>query len=75
MKCNEIKDKMMDYLFNELSEDENKLIKTHLKSCKECSTELENFSSTVKVMEKWPEIEPEEKMVFVTPKTGLIETV
>jgi len=75
MKCNEIKNKMMDFLFNELTEDENKLIKTHLKSCKGCNTELENFNSTVKVMEKWPEIEPEEKMVFVTPKTGLMENV
>jgi hypothetical protein len=75
MKCNEIKNKMMEFLFNELSEDENKLIKNHIKSCKECSAELESFNSTVKAMEKWPEIEPEEKMVFVAPKTGLIENV
>lgn len=75
MKCNEIKNKMMDYIFNGLSEDENKLMITHLKSCPECNTEVENFNSTVKVIKKWPEIEPKEKMVFVTPKTSWIENV
>ena len=75
MKCNDVKNKMMDYLFNELSEAETSSYKTHLKECHECQNELQKFSSTVNIMNKWPEVEPKRDMVFITPKTSFIEKV
>jgi hypothetical protein len=75
MKCDQIKNKMMDYLFAELDEIDSKQFDAHIKSCQTCKTELAEFQSTVDVAEKWPEIEPKRDIVFVTPKTNLVEKV
>ena len=75
MKCDEIKNKIMDYLFAELDETESKQFDAHINSCRSCKTELSDFQSTVDVAEKWPEIEPKRDIVFVTPKTNLVEKV
>ena len=75
MKCDEIKNKMMDYLFAELDETEHKQFDSHIKGCQSCKSELAEFQSTVDVAEKWPEIEPKRDIVFVTPKTNLVEKV
>ena len=75
MKCNEIKNKMMDYLFNELNEEGKKHFNAHLKECQECKSELQSFNSTVKIMNKWPEVETKRDMIFITPKISLIEKI
>jgi len=72
MNCEAVKNKMMDYLFTELDEAEQKLIADHLKDCAACTEELHEFRATVQIMEKWPEAKSAQELVFVTPKENFI---
>ncbi|CAL2102659.1 zf-HC2 domain-containing protein [Tenacibaculum sp. 190130A14a] len=42
MDCNQIQDKLIDYIEKQLSQDEMNTIETHLESCNSCKEELEH---------------------------------
>ena len=72
MKCEMAKERLMDYLFSELDDSNQKEMESHLKSCEECSKELEKQQQTVSLMEKWPEVEPAHRLVFANPSPGFL---
>ena len=47
MDCKFIKEKLIGYVFGDLSSEENQQIKTHIESCKSCKKELENVQATL----------------------------
>ena len=67
MKCETVRDKLMDYLFTELKPEEARQVALHLKSCPECRAEFQDFRATVAVMGKWPQVEPGKDLVFIAP--------
>ncbi len=71
MKCNEIKNTILDYLFEEIDVTARQKMDAHLNECPDCKAELREFQSTVNVMNKWEKIEPKREMVFINPKENL----
>jgi len=75
MKCDLVKEQLMDYLFSELDDSSQEKIDEHLKDCESCSSEIAEFKQTVNVIKKWPQVEPEQQFVFTEQKINLFERV
>lgn len=58
MKCEEIRDRLTEFLDDELPEDMYKIIQTHLDECEDCRKELESLKSVLNVCQQWKGIEP-----------------
>ncbi len=75
MKCDLVKEQLMDYIFAELDDSSRENIDEHLKKCENCSNEVAAFNQTVKVMKKWPQVEPIQKMIFTVQKLNFLDRV
>ncbi|MCH8127205.1 zf-HC2 domain-containing protein [candidate division KSB1 bacterium] len=75
MKCDLVKDQLMDYVFSELDDPSRGKIDEHLKKCENCSNEVVEFNQTVTVMKKWPQVEPIQKMIFTVQKLNFLDRV
>jgi hypothetical protein len=62
----------MDYLYEELSESDAKILEQHLKKCKSCKEELVSLKNTSNVLQQWEDIDPKLKLVFVQEKKTLL---
>jgi len=62
VKCENIKELMMGYLDDEISENERKVLENHIKQCEECSLELTEFSKLKEVTDNMKLNEPEDKI-------------
>ena len=71
MSCNISKEQLMDYLYEELSEQQQLEIQEHLESCAGCREELASLQTTSRIMQTWPEEEPGEKLRFVKQPSRL----
>lgn len=58
MNCNDVKDNLSLYIDDELNEEEKKLMDEHLKSCTECSKELEEHRKLIQMLNDLPDEEP-----------------
>lgn len=58
MNCNEVRDNLSLYLDDELSEEEKMLIEEHFKNCPECSKELEEYRTVIRMLNELPDEEP-----------------
>ena len=54
MTCDDLIDKMMDYLDGVLVEEQFTLAKTHLDGCQNCTFYVESYTHTMKVVRKLP---------------------
>ena len=68
MNCEDIKTLLVDYLYNELEDDNAKILEQHLKKCKTCKEELASLKNTSNVLQQWQDIDPKLKLVFVQEK-------
>ena len=62
MTCQDYKSLMMGYLDNELDDDQRKAFEEHLKTCKECADELEEFKQLKQITDDVVLLEPEDKI-------------
>ena len=62
MTCPEYKDLMMGYLDDELDQQQKDKFEQHLKSCKDCSAELEQFKKLKRITDSVALAEPEDKI-------------
>ncbi|MFA5553928.1 MAG: zf-HC2 domain-containing protein [Phycisphaerae bacterium] len=60
MTCPEYKDLMMGYLDDELDRQQKNQFEQHLKSCKDCSAELQQFKKLKKITDSVALAEPED---------------
>jgi hypothetical protein len=60
MTCPQYKDLMMGYLDDELDEAQKKAFEEHIKSCRDCAAELEQFRKLKKVTDSVKLAEPED---------------
>ena len=58
MECQQIKDELVKFVDNELSDEMREIIQAHLDSCAQCSKELESILSVTKLCQDWKDISP-----------------
>ena len=75
MKCDNIHPLIIDFLYDEISEENKKILQSHLKQCKKCREEVKSLKNTSKILQKWEDVEPDFNLVMVTEKVGRIENI
>ena len=73
MKSKISQEKLIDYFYGELPDDERKEIEKMLESNPESRKALEELEMTSKVMQKWDVPEPKMNLVFVREKASLFD--
>lgn len=58
MNCEEIRDRLTEFLDEELPDDIQKTIQNHLDVCEECRKELESLKGVLNVCHQWKSIQP-----------------
>jgi len=58
MECQHIKDELVKFIDNEVSEEIRKSIQSHLDNCAECSQELRSIINITKLCQNWKDISP-----------------
>jgi excisionase family DNA binding protein len=58
VECVEIRDRLTEFLDEELPDDIQKTIQAHLDECEECRKELESFRNVLNVCHQWKGIKP-----------------
>ena len=64
MKCEDAKLLFMDYLYEELEQENVMSFENHMKNCEQCASELASLQQTQKIFHTLPEVEPTETLVF-----------
>jgi len=62
MTCQNYKDLMMGYLDNELEDEQKRTFEEHLKSCQDCTRELEGFRKLGQITDGVTLMEPEDRI-------------
>ncbi len=62
MACEDYKDLMMGYLDEELSTEQTRRIEEHLTTCKQCSSQLQEFRQLKAITDQMTLIEPEDRL-------------
>lgn len=71
MKCDDTKLLLMDLLYNEISEENEAMLKDHLSECVSCREEFESLKNTSGIMQKWEDVDPKLNLVFVSDKKSI----
>ncbi|MBN2089803.1 zf-HC2 domain-containing protein [candidate division KSB1 bacterium] len=71
MNCENIKLLLIDYLYDEISEQDKTQLETHLATCNDCQQELQALQSTSKQLKAWPDVNPRFNLVFVEEKASI----
>lgn len=58
MECEQIRDELVMFLDNEVSDEKREAIQAHLDSCADCSSELESLRSFKQLCQDWKDISP-----------------
>ena len=75
MKCDQIHLLIIDYLYNEISDEDNRILQSHLANCDNCRQELAALKGTSNILQKWEDVEPDFNLVMVTQKVNWFENV
>jgi uncharacterized protein YpmB len=62
MKCEEVEIKMIDYLDNNLEENDRQLIEKHLETCERCLDEFRDIQQVLNLISKEETIKPDESL-------------
>jgi excisionase family DNA binding protein len=58
VECNQVKDKLVEFMDNEVSDEMREVIQAHLDSCADCSEELESLRKVKDLCRNWENISP-----------------
>lgn len=58
MECKQIRDELVMFLDNEVSDEKREAIQAHLDNCADCSSELESLRSFKQLCQDWKDISP-----------------
>ena len=75
MKCDKIKEKFLDLIYDEISSEDKKKLQSHLRSCKDCKKEFMELKNTSQVLQKWEIPDPKMNLVFVKEKNSISEWI
>jgi hypothetical protein len=73
MKCETIHPLIIDFLYDEITEENKKILQLHLNKCDKCREEVESLKSTSNILQKWEEVEPEFNLIMVTDKVSWLD--
>ena len=62
MACEDYKDLMMGYLDEELSSEQIRRFEEHLRTCKQCSSQLQEFRQLKAITDQMTLVEPEDRL-------------
>jgi len=65
MMCDDTKIHLMDFLYNEIDPEAEKLVRAHLQLCSTCRAEYEALSRTSLTLKAWENEDPRLHLVFV----------
>jgi anti-sigma factor RsiW len=65
MTCDDTKILLMDFLYNEIAPEAEKLVRAHLQDCPACRSEYEALSRTSLTLKAWESEDPRLHLVFV----------
>ncbi len=68
MKCSDLKPLLMDYCYDEISNEDRSLFLAHLAECQSCQQELEALKRTSSILQCWENVDPDFNVVLVTEK-------
>jgi len=75
MKCDQIHPLIIDFIYDEISEENKKILHSHLINCIECHEEIEFLKSTSKILQKWEDVEPDFNLVMVTENASWLDSI
>jgi len=75
MTCDEIKIQLMDFLYNEIEPESDKLVRAHLQNCPACRGEYEALSRTSLTLKAWENEDPRLHLVFVPESRSWLDAV
>jgi len=75
MRCDEIKILLMDFLYNEIESESEKLVRAHLQNCAACRAEYEALSRTSLTLKAWENEDPRLHLVFVKESHGWLSAL
>lgn len=70
MNCNQIQPLFMDFLYDEISDDDRQMVQAHLSECDSCQRELDSLRKTSQLLQQWEEVDPDFNVVMVTEKVS-----
>jgi len=73
MKCDDIRPFILDFLYEEISEEDRKKVEAHLSHCDVCRGELDRLRSTSHILQKWEDIEPDFNITLNPQKSTWFE--
>lgn len=74
-RCEEIRALMMDYIYDEMSEEERKVFEFHLNGCPECRDEVESLKKTSGILSEWVEPEPDIRVIAIKERASFFGKV
>jgi hypothetical protein len=75
MKCEQIQSLVMDFLYDEISEEDREIFIAHLSQCESCQKELESLKNTSHFLQQWEDIDPDFNVVMVTKKVSWLSLI
>jgi len=72
-RCEEIRSLMMDYIYDEMTEEERKVFELHLSGCPECRAEVVSLKKTSGILGEWVEPEPDIRVIAVKERSSISE--
>ena len=71
MSCDVSKERLMDYLYQELEPDQHQAMEEHVEGCETCRAAEEKFAGTSRMLRAWQDEDPEMDLVFVQDRVPL----
>ncbi len=75
MDCDEVRGYLLDFLYNELSDEQRMEVEEHLAYCEACLKEKASLGKTMEVLKNWKDVEPKTDLIFVDQKSPLKERI
>ena len=68
MKCRDLKPLFMDYIYDEISDEDRSLFLAHLAQCQSCQKELAALKHTSNILQRWEDVNPDFNIVMQMKK-------
>lgn len=65
MKCSDLKPLFMDSLYDEIAEENQKVLLKHLAECRSCQKEFDALQQTSHMLQQWEDVEPDFNVIMV----------
>ena len=75
MKCKDVKILLMDFLYDEISNENKKLLQTHLSFCQTCREEFESLKEASHILQQSEEVESNLNLIFVSETNSIWEAL